>query len=1221
TLRSHDYFGQFGRINKIVINRRQNGSGGSSTTSNPQHPSVGVYVTYATKEEATRAINAVDGSLLDGRVLRATFGTTKYCSYYLRSIPCQNPGCMYLHEPGEEADSFTKEDLAANRAELRDVPREAFDHDDDYPAGRAINQSPNTHQAGGRATASAAVSVSSLPGFQNNRPQSAVTTAAAAVPHAQLSMAATNAATRLRKASELSALRPRSVEPHTTDGDGGSGSALPATASWAARAMSKKATNEPPEPKPRRSDTGGTMTLRMIPASRNKAAGASTIATKPSGAAAAPAVAVAVPGSSISPTMLSASSVSTRDRAKTATVTTAAATSDAAVTPASGAGIQHHPTLQQLSRERKHQQRHQTRAQQKQARQVDAEDIDGDGDTETDIDIDSETDRKRKLAASKAASKASAIVAAGASAVSASASNAPVGKPSQPQLEEIEPVSAAAATTVQEVDTTDAEVPAPASISDAVPEQPVIEPSTEPTQQPLTVVPATAEYDQSDIGAPEGYVLQTESQEQSTAGYDAIQAGNHTSSALSFQSITDSLFAQLNAKVSTPPTNNMPAFSGAGGSGSAAVFDGHVGGVRNPAGYPVSSVDPLLFPPMGMDGNDVSSAGYGRMDSAPQFSVFGGQPNAQWGRLGMMPGGYAPASLSSVLAGPPALGPPSMGSLGEAPSSTGRLGAFSRQRSRWDFVHADEASAQAELQSVLGRGPGDKNAHHQQQQQHGPPAGSFMSSRDLGMFSTPIQNDYGRQWGGGGQQGDGYAVPHPPPGFGGRQRSDLMRATESSALPMLGSGTPPGGVIGGGSNTLLSRLMGQTSSGLDVSGASGESGLPASHYPMSQSQQYHGYQDPAILSSYAAPPVSMNSMQAMASNASMGNMQQAAIQQQQARGRGDPNVLSSLLARLHLGQGEGSSPLAAMGSQAGPASMSFMSQPMVHRGSIGSGGMAPPGIEPMGVAGSPVYNSTLGQARMQQQQQPQMAMGRNVMPLGLNTSAGGSGFADPAIMHMGRVNVGSGPTSPVGLPPGILSPQSADSAGGYVGQMQPTMVSRSANSSGRSRFLNHFSPDGVPSNAPQQQQQQQQQIQSGGGIENNAQSPVDEKSESEVETGNNGNMVNGVPPGLPTTGLFGELLRRAKLEAVAAVSAGNATAATAPLPTSGSTYVSGKMMLSDIERKLDAARREARDLQAQLSTVIGQNQSAMWALANGSTSPSGGMDKATGFGFSAAGSV
>ncbi|KAJ2744407.1 hypothetical protein GGI19_006601, partial [Coemansia pectinata] len=534
----------------------------------------------------------------------------------------------------------------------------------------------------------------------------------------------------------------------------------------------------------------------------------------------------------------------------------------------------HHPTLQQLSRERKQQQRHQTRAQQKQARQIDAEDIDGDGDTETDIDVDSETDRKRKSAASKAASKATAVAAAAASATSVSASNVPVEKPSQPQPREIEPV-AAAATTVQEVDSTAAEALAPSLNTDAVPELPVpvIEVSTEPTQQPQTIMPATTEYDQGDIGASEGYILQTESQEQSTADYDAIQAANHTSSALSFQSITDSLFAQLNAKVSTPPTSNLPAFSGAGGSSSSAtVFDGHVGGIRNPAGYPVSSVDPLLFPPMGMGSNDISSAGYGRMDSAPQFSVFGSQPNTQWGRLGMVSGGYAPTSLSSVLVGPPALGPPPMGSLGEAPPSTGGLGAFSRQRSRWDFVHADEASAQAELQSVLGRGPGDKSAHSQQQQQHqhGPPAGSFMSSRDLGMFSTPIQTDYsGRQWSGSGQQGEGYAVPHPPPGFGGRQRSDLMRAAESSALPMLGSGTPPGGVIGGGSNTLLSRLMGQTSSGLDVSGASGESGLPASHYPMAHSQQYHGYQDPAILSSYAAPPASMNSMQAMASNASM----------------------------------------------------------------------------------------------------------------------------------------------------------------------------------------------------------------------------------------------------------------------------------------------------------------------------------------------------------------
>ncbi|KAJ1673222.1 transcriptional repressor general negative regulator of transcription subunit 4, partial [Spiromyces aspiralis] len=105
-LRSHDYFGQFGKINKIVINRRQHQGG---------QLSIAVYVTYARKEDATQAIEAVDGSTLDGRTLRATYGTTKYCSFYLRGITCQNPNCMYLHEPGEEADSYNKEDLASSR--------------------------------------------------------------------------------------------------------------------------------------------------------------------------------------------------------------------------------------------------------------------------------------------------------------------------------------------------------------------------------------------------------------------------------------------------------------------------------------------------------------------------------------------------------------------------------------------------------------------------------------------------------------------------------------------------------------------------------------------------------------------------------------------------------------------------------------------------------------------------------------------------------------------------------------------------------------------------------------------------------------------------------------------------------------------------------------------------------------------------------------------------
>lgn len=43
---------------------------------------------------------------------RASYGTTKYCTYYLRNMTCPNPTCLYLHEPGEEADTISKEELA-----------------------------------------------------------------------------------------------------------------------------------------------------------------------------------------------------------------------------------------------------------------------------------------------------------------------------------------------------------------------------------------------------------------------------------------------------------------------------------------------------------------------------------------------------------------------------------------------------------------------------------------------------------------------------------------------------------------------------------------------------------------------------------------------------------------------------------------------------------------------------------------------------------------------------------------------------------------------------------------------------------------------------------------------------------------------------------------------------------------------------------------------------
>ena len=41
------------------------------------------------------------------RVVRAFFGTTKYCTYFLKDSKCLNEECVYLHE-------YVKEEILLN---------------------------------------------------------------------------------------------------------------------------------------------------------------------------------------------------------------------------------------------------------------------------------------------------------------------------------------------------------------------------------------------------------------------------------------------------------------------------------------------------------------------------------------------------------------------------------------------------------------------------------------------------------------------------------------------------------------------------------------------------------------------------------------------------------------------------------------------------------------------------------------------------------------------------------------------------------------------------------------------------------------------------------------------------------------------------------------------------------------------------------------------------
>lgn len=65
-----------------------------------QGPSASAYVTYVSPADALRAIQGVNNVTLDGRVLKGSLGTTKYCANFMKNTPCPKPDCMYLHELG-----------------------------------------------------------------------------------------------------------------------------------------------------------------------------------------------------------------------------------------------------------------------------------------------------------------------------------------------------------------------------------------------------------------------------------------------------------------------------------------------------------------------------------------------------------------------------------------------------------------------------------------------------------------------------------------------------------------------------------------------------------------------------------------------------------------------------------------------------------------------------------------------------------------------------------------------------------------------------------------------------------------------------------------------------------------------------------------------------------------------------------------------------------------
>ena len=88
------------------------------------------YITYSTPIEASLAILAVDNTYIDNNhCIRATFGNTKYCEFYLIKKKCTVKNCLYVHSNNNqevivEKDNFRKlsyKDLRLRAAKIANI--------------------------------------------------------------------------------------------------------------------------------------------------------------------------------------------------------------------------------------------------------------------------------------------------------------------------------------------------------------------------------------------------------------------------------------------------------------------------------------------------------------------------------------------------------------------------------------------------------------------------------------------------------------------------------------------------------------------------------------------------------------------------------------------------------------------------------------------------------------------------------------------------------------------------------------------------------------------------------------------------------------------------------------------------------------------------------------------------------------------------------------------
>jgi hypothetical protein len=99
-LASPQYFGQYGKITKICL-----------VPIKDDRTYHSAYITFETEEQAAYCILAVDSIKIKNNLVRAFFGTTKYCNNFLKGYACFNKKCKFIHRYADNTKDIVINDI------------------------------------------------------------------------------------------------------------------------------------------------------------------------------------------------------------------------------------------------------------------------------------------------------------------------------------------------------------------------------------------------------------------------------------------------------------------------------------------------------------------------------------------------------------------------------------------------------------------------------------------------------------------------------------------------------------------------------------------------------------------------------------------------------------------------------------------------------------------------------------------------------------------------------------------------------------------------------------------------------------------------------------------------------------------------------------------------------------------------------------------------------